>query len=115
MWWRDDDTARLSLLMAYLATRTPDWKRARIRLIVPLASEPDREERAAELAEMLVQVRIKASVEFVFGGALDDLVARSEGSDLVLIPMILKGTSLREGLTGRTSRTSPIASRSSQP
>lgn len=101
VWWRDDDTARLSLLMAYLATRTPDWKRARIRLIVPLASEPDREERAAELAEMLVQVRIKASVEFVFGGALDDLVARSEGSDLVLIPMILKGTSLREGLTGR--------------
>lgn len=100
VWWRDDDTSRLSLLMAYLATRTPDWKRARIRLVVPLASEPDRAGRQAELDQMLVAVRIRASVEFVAGGSADDLVAVSSSSDLVFVPMVLKGTSLREGLTG---------------
>ncbi len=100
VWWTDDDTSRLSLLLAYLATRTDDWKKASICLIVPLDPQEDRALRAEAFAEMLDEVRIPANVEFLSERSVDHLVAASASSSLVMIPMVLKGVNLREGMTG---------------
>ncbi|MGD8415052.1 MAG: amino acid permease, partial [Candidatus Latescibacterota bacterium] len=61
VWYRRDATGRLSLLLAYLMTRTPDWKDAEIRLIAPLPkNKTPAQEMEANLQAMLNEVRIEA-------------------------------------------------------
>ncbi|NQV05149.1 amino acid permease [bacterium] len=100
VWWTDDDTGRLSLLTAYLATRTSDWKRAKIRLIVPVELGVDEDAVAASVRMMCDEVRIPAEVVIVPGGAADDIIGTSSTASLVMVPMIMKGTNMLDGLTG---------------
>jgi len=82
-------TGRLALMLAYLTTRTRDWKDASIRLIATRhGSERSREALEARLREMLEEVRITADVLVV-----DDepLVEVSGDASLVFLPMTLRG------------------------
>ncbi|MCB2224856.1 MAG: amino acid permease [Actinobacteria bacterium] len=101
VWWTDDHTGNLSLLMAYLATRTERWARARIRLVVATPEGADPAAEAPALREMLEEARIPATVVAAAGSGTEGLVAASSGAALVMVPMVLKGTSLLEA-HGRT-------------
>jgi len=64
VWYRENATGRLSLLLAYLMTRTTTWQDARIRVFVE-AKERDPEQLLEELKQMLEEVRIVADAEVV--------------------------------------------------
>ncbi len=99
VWWTDDDTGRLSLLTAYLCTRTSEWSKAHIRLVVPVVEGVDPESVRAPLLEMLDDARISAGIETVEGMGIDPLLDASADSALVMVPMALKGTSMLEATT----------------
>ncbi len=86
VWWSDDDSGRLALLAAYLVTRTPEWGRARIRLLAP-APAADHEQVAAELAEMVDGARIDAEVVVFVEARHGDVYEACAGAGLVFMPM----------------------------
>jgi hypothetical protein len=92
VWYRDDATGRLSLMLAYLTTRTADWKDSTIRLIVK--GPGDAEAAAAheaELRAMLEEVRIDASPHLVESVDHETVIGVSAESSLVLLPFWLRG------------------------
>ncbi|MCJ7725616.1 MAG: hypothetical protein MUP76_04425, partial [Acidimicrobiia bacterium] len=99
VWWSDDDTGRLSLLMGYLCTRTAEWSKARIRLIAPLRDELDGEALRISLVEMLHDARIAAEVVVVPDPSVEALIAASSRAAMVMLPTTLSGASMLEKLT----------------
>ncbi len=97
VWWADDDTGREALLMAYLATRTEDWGRAKIRLLAPADDTPD---QAGALEAMLEDARISAEVVVVPEPSAAVIRSVSAGATLVMLPMRLKGTTLLDEIAG---------------
>lgn len=86
VWWSGDDSSRLSLLLAYLVTRRPQWESAAIRL---LATNYDREnkETKAELADILSDFRIPAEPRIVIGADHGDIKRLSADADLTFLPV----------------------------
>jgi amino acid transporter len=89
VWHRDNATGKLSLLLAYLMTRSEPWEDARIRLLVPQTKDTSRENALAELERMLDEVRIAADVEIVDVKDSRTIVGQSAGSSVVFLPMAL--------------------------
>jgi hypothetical protein len=89
VWHRDNATGKLSLLLAYLMTRSEPWEDARIRLIAPQTKEGSKEETLATLVAMLDDVRIAADVEIVDAVDSRAVVRCSAGSSVVFLPMAL--------------------------
>jgi hypothetical protein len=87
VWHRDNATGRLSLLLAYLMTRSETWKDARIRWLAPLPSDRTREEALAAMERTLEEVRIAADAEIVEDDRPRTVVKHSAGSSVVLLPM----------------------------
>jgi hypothetical protein len=88
VWWWDDATSRLVLLLAYLMTRSTAWDGARIRVLAPSyagKSEPDME----ALRQALEEVRIEAEAEVVPFASTDSLAANSGDASLVFLPFRL--------------------------
>ncbi len=89
VWWRDDDTSRLLLLLAYLITRHPGWENAGIRL---LAQEPaeDADAFRMKLTRMLDEIRIPAEPVMVTATDAEGLVLVSKAADMVFLPVGLR-------------------------
>jgi len=90
IWWRDDASSRLMLLLAYLMTRTEDWDGARIRLL-GMSLGPDDDATAEALRSTLRDVRIEADVTIVEPAERDAMVAQSKDASLVFLPFRLRG------------------------
>lgn len=90
VWWFEDATSRLGLLLAYMMTRSEFWEEATIRLLAPCAAD---EERKVEghLEGLLREARIEAEVVPVPGATARDLVERSRDVSMVFLPMDVKG------------------------
>jgi amino acid transporter len=101
VWWEDDDSSNLALLVAYLFTRTAPWRRARIRLVARVAEAADAADRLAELHEMLEEVRIHARPYVLTAPTLDDVVAACTGAAIVLLPMRVRRGEILDPLGGR--------------
>lgn len=89
VWWTDDRTGHLMLLMAYMITRTDDWSDARIRLLVR-TSEGAEEQAVEHTQEVLQDVRIDAEVLPLVARDHEDVLARSEDASLVFLPLRLR-------------------------
>jgi hypothetical protein len=89
IWWSDNATGRLMLLLAYMVTRAEEWRGATIHLLVWVRSGAE-EKMAATLTQMLDDVRINAEIETVPELTHDKLVARSRDAALVLLPLRLR-------------------------
>jgi hypothetical protein len=89
VWWRDDATSHLMLLLAYLLTRDEAWDGATIRL---LAATDGRESQAKveELKRMLEDVRIRAEPEVISGATAGSLADTSAGATFVFLPFRLR-------------------------
>jgi amino acid transporter len=90
VWWWDDATSRLMLLLAYLMTRNEDWDGAKIRV---LATSHDRasEETIEGLKRTLQEVRIEADPEIVKGASINTIAENSADAALVFLPFRLRG------------------------
>ncbi len=89
VWWGGDASTKLALLLAYLMTRTEDWRDARIRLVVPAAQNPD--SARANLEGRLEEMRIEASVRMLGEATPAALVEAARDATLVLLPLRVHG------------------------
>ena len=86
VWWEDTDAGRLTLLTAYLFTRTSAWSRGAIRVISAVDTDDDRDDAVAAMRRLLDEARIEAQVEVVTTPTADTIGARSSDSAFVLLP-----------------------------
>ena len=93
VWWFDDDSSRLALLLAYLTTRTETWSSARIRVCASNADEAALE----ELRDYVDDIRIDAVCEAMPGGTVGAVVGASRAADLVFMPMRLSKEEILDG------------------
>lgn len=88
VWWKNNDTSRLMLLLAYLMTRNEQWESAQIRLLC-FHLDQDNKETQQTLYKMLEEVRISAVPKIILGVDADTIVNTSRDSDLVFLPISL--------------------------
>jgi amino acid transporter len=93
VWWSDDATSKLMLLLAYLMTRSDDWKDAKIRVIAA-SLEKECESFRENLCRMLDEVRIDALPEVVTEIGLKDVERLSIDASFVFLPFHFKGNSM---------------------
>lgn len=87
VWWRDDPSGRLMLLLAHLMKRNAQWEDARIRLIVGVSgSESDIDSIRESLSLMLDDIRIDADPQVVADPDPLSISQNSENAALVLMP-----------------------------
>ena len=93
VWWFEDDSSRLALLLAYLMTRTDGWDDAAIRVLAPAAADAG-EKVAANLMYRLEERRFEATVEPVPGADARAVVDRSRDASVVFLPFRVEGMRL---------------------
>ena len=89
VWWWDDITSRLMLLMAYLMTRNDRWSEAKIRLLA-VADGKGADQTTESLKQMLEEVRIEAEPEIIKNVDADTLAEYSADSSIVFLPFRLR-------------------------
>ena len=92
VWWRDDPSGRLMILLAHLMTRNPQWEEARIRLMAGASgSEKDIEAVKEDLRGMLEEIRIIADPQVVTDPDDLSIAGNSDDAALVLMPFRIGG------------------------
>jgi len=89
VWWWNDATGRLMLLLAHLMTRHTDWDEARIRILSPGQKGGDHPEYG-KLSTFLEDVRIEAEAVEIVNSDADTIAAWSKDAALVFMPFQLK-------------------------
>lgn len=95
VWYRDNASGRMMLMLAYLMTRTESWKEARIRLHAVAGAHGDAEALEARLLAMLEDVRIAADVEIVAEAGSRAVVEHSLDAGVVLLPITVTADGAR--------------------
>lgn len=88
IWWRDDTTGRLMLLLAYLMTRTEEWGDAKIRVMLA-SSEKDASQVREHYQKMLEDLRINAEPITVESSKIDIVAEQSEDAAMIFMPFRL--------------------------
>lgn len=94
IWWQDDATSRLMLLLAHLMRRDHVWSEAAIRLL-SIAEASDVERPGSKLLRELEEMRIEAEVVAVSGMDFGTITAESAGASLVFLPFRIWGHRLK--------------------
>ncbi|MGD8588361.1 MAG: amino acid permease [Chromatiales bacterium] len=90
VWWRDDASSRLMLLLAHLMTRTEPWEGARIRLL-GMCCVSDATNTIESLRKVLNEVRIPAEAVLVERPDVETVAEHSADASLVFLPFRLRG------------------------
>ena len=90
VWYRVGTSSRLALLLAYLTTRTSDWKDAQVRLVASRPSTMSEDQTRETLSEMLKEVRIDAEAVVVDHIDPESVVEHSRDASLVFLPFSLR-------------------------
>ena len=90
VWWLGDESSRLALVLAQLATRTDEWDDAAIRLLAPVPPA-ESDAAAADLRRRLGELRSAASTVAVDAAEGDGAYARSRDAALVFLPVRVEG------------------------
>jgi hypothetical protein len=93
VWWFEDDSSRLALLLAYLMTRTDEWDGAVIRVLAPAALDSG-QKVAANLMYRLEERRIEATVEPVLDADAQAVIESSRDAAIVFLPFRVEGMRL---------------------
>lgn len=89
VWWWGGASSRLSLLLAYLMTRTEAWSGATIRLLAPCHQE-DSDEIEDLLKQTLKDVRIQAEVVLIKDVDEAKIAIYCEDAEIVFMPFKLQ-------------------------
>jgi len=88
VWWEDDDAGRLALMAAYLCTRSPEWRYAKIRLVLIVDDDVSDHQRSVE--QFLEDARFSAEVVVIDRAIGPDIVTMCADASLVFIPMHIR-------------------------
>jgi len=88
VWWKNDATSHLMLLLAYLMTRNDVWSKAVIRV---LSSDPEENRKNSDnaLQKLLEDIRINAKPVIVpnkSGKSIDTIIEMSSKASFVFLP-----------------------------
>jgi hypothetical protein len=87
VWWRDDPSGALMLLLAHLMKRNSQWEEAHIRLMAPASkSEQNIETLKENLCRMLEEIRISADPQVVTITDEHSIEQNSKDAALVFLP-----------------------------
>jgi len=95
VWWWDDPTSDLMLLLAYLITRNDGWEDAKLRVLAT-PYEKKSEKSTEELRKILEEVRISAEPEVVPKATAESIMKYSADATLVFLPFRLKRNQLTD-------------------
>lgn len=98
VWWLEDESSRMALLLAYLMTRDDGWDNASIRVLVP-ASAAQAEKLVTNVQTRLDEGRIEAEVVAVIDADHAAVVGASGDATLVFLPLKITGMHLSVTLT----------------
>ena len=98
VWWFNDATSRLMLLLAYLMTRSGDWESAHIRVLTHCPGGTDA--CAVGLAQTLEEVRIEADAETVSDTRVSTLTEHSADAAMVFLPFRFHYNQIRTPFDG---------------
>jgi len=98
VWWFNDATSRLMLLLAYLMTRSRDWEDARIRVLTHCPGGTDACARGLE--QTLDEVRIEADAETVSDTRVSTLTGHSADAAMVFLPFRFYHNQIRTPFDG---------------
>ena len=107
VWWFENDSSGLSLLFAYLMTRTDEWDEASIRLLAP-APEESANKVEANLRHRLDELRIEAEIVVVDVADGHAMYERSRDATFVLLPLLLEGMRALDPTGGSVEEFFPI-------
>jgi amino acid transporter len=93
VWWQDDATGQLMLLLAYLMTRSDAWEDSKMR-VFSTRDMTGSSDAAEDLQSILEKVRIDAEAKVVDHSGIDSIIEASKGSSVVFLPFRLRGDSL---------------------
>lgn len=85
IWWWDDATGRLMLLLTHLMTRSPEWDRSNMRVLAA-GYDQSSGKNIADLNATLEEARIEAATEVVMNAGPESVVAYSNDASLVFMP-----------------------------
>ena len=93
VWWWDDATSHLMLLLAYLLTRNAVWEEAKIRVLAS-GDLQDEEGSTETLRKTLEDARIPAEPKTVKIAGTETIVNHSTDASLVFLPFRITGKTL---------------------
>ncbi|MCP4673887.1 MAG: amino acid permease, partial [Desulfobacula sp.] len=99
VWWENDATSNLMLLLAYLMTRHGIWSKAVIR-VLSSASKEKRENSDNALQKLLEDIRIDARPVIVSDKSVDTMIEISSKSSFVFLPCRIQENHLRDAQGG---------------
>ena len=112
VWYRDNATGKLNLLLAYLMTRTAPFEDAELRLLVAKKKDRSADEQIASLRSMLDDVRIEAKPELVSALDARSVLLHSHDAGVTLLPFRLTDEGPRavwgESLDGLLEHLGPV-------
>ena len=94
VWWFNDSASRLSLLFAYLMTRTEEWDEATLRVVVP-AGQNTQARTEEEITKRLHELRIEANV-YVTSEESTSTYSPSRDASIMFVPLHLEGMTPRD-------------------
>lgn len=77
VWWRGNENGELMLLLAYLLTKTDEWRDRSIRLLRVIQNEAGKTEVTAHLNELIVAARIRATPLAVVASNVAEAITRT--------------------------------------
>jgi amino acid transporter len=86
IWWRDNKTGELMLLLAYLMTRHNDWSAAKIRVLAMPREDESAEARLETLRAFLEVVRIDAEPVMIEDADIEAVTRQSAETPVVFMP-----------------------------
>jgi amino acid transporter len=89
IWWQDNATGRLMLLLAYLMTRNESWEDSKIRVLYVPDQGGQECATIDGLKKFLEEARIIAEPEIMNRTDLDSIINKSGDSSVVFIPFKL--------------------------
>ena len=90
VWWINDSSSRLMLLLAYLVTRNAGWEETPIHVFA-MGHARGEEESAEDLRKILEEVRIDATPEIVEEVTAASVATHSSNASIVFFPFRFSG------------------------
>ena len=90
VWWVNDSTSRLMLLLAYLVTRNDGWEETPIHVFA-MGHAREEEESTEDLRKILEEVRIDAKPEIVEEVTAASVAMHSSDASMVFFPFRFSG------------------------
>jgi len=106
IWYEQNSSGALMLLLAHLLTRSPLWNRAQLRVLTTV-QDGDPEATLEALEQELEQVRIAAEAVIVGDCSSATIVSSSADASLVFLPLMFKSGQLVDGMGEATDSLLP--------